>query len=148
MIKQEAKSSVAELVAVAFNIVAAELIDHNDDNELWMAIVGGRNRRFRNCKESCDVSHEVQDTAGRPREGSHRERSLHRGGEFAKAGIKAQEAKLRRRQPGSNLERSTPMHWFSLRSLADIGGNQNRQRFIALRSAFGDHSQHNGSPDS
>jgi len=68
VVKQETKASVAKLVAIALKIIAAELIDHNDDNELWMAIVGGRYRRFRNCKESCDASHEVQDTAGRPRE--------------------------------------------------------------------------------
>ncbi len=40
MIEQESKSGVAELVAVALEIVAAELVDDDDDDELGVTVVG------------------------------------------------------------------------------------------------------------
>ena len=41
-IEKHAEPSVAELVAIAFQVVAAELVDHDDDNELGTGVVCGR----------------------------------------------------------------------------------------------------------
>src|SRR5208337_438175 len=41
-IEKHAETSVAELVAIAFQVVAAELVDHDDDHELGAGVVGGR----------------------------------------------------------------------------------------------------------
>ena len=43
-IEKHAETSVAELVAIAFQVVAAELVDHDDDNELGAGVVSGRER--------------------------------------------------------------------------------------------------------
>ena len=40
MIEEDAKSGVAELVMIAIQIVAAELVNHDDDHELGMSVVG------------------------------------------------------------------------------------------------------------
>src|SRR5437870_9967397 len=42
VIKKEAESALAELVAIAFQIVATELIDYDNDDQLGAAIVGRR----------------------------------------------------------------------------------------------------------
>ena len=56
-IEKHAEPSIAKLVAIAFQIVAAELVDHNDDNELGMGIVSGRERgRSESDKFSSKVS--------------------------------------------------------------------------------------------
>ena len=41
MIEEEAKSGVAELVVIAFEIVAAELVNDDDDHQFGMTVVGG-----------------------------------------------------------------------------------------------------------
>ena len=41
MIEEEAETTVAELLAVALQIVAAELVDHNDHDQFGMGVVGG-----------------------------------------------------------------------------------------------------------
>jgi len=41
MIEQKTKSGVPELIVVALEIVTAELIDHNHDDELGVTVVGG-----------------------------------------------------------------------------------------------------------
>jgi hypothetical protein len=45
MIEQKPKSGVTELVVVALEIVAAELIDDDDDHKLGMTVVGGTQTR-------------------------------------------------------------------------------------------------------
>ena len=45
MIDQKTKSGVPELVAIALEVVAAELIDHNHDDELGVTVVGGTEAR-------------------------------------------------------------------------------------------------------
>ena len=40
MVEEEAEAGVAELVAVAFQVVAAELVDHDDNHQLGSGIVG------------------------------------------------------------------------------------------------------------
>ena len=41
MIEEQAESAVAELVAIALEIIAAKLVDHDDHNQLGMSVVGG-----------------------------------------------------------------------------------------------------------
>jgi hypothetical protein len=41
MIEEEAETSVAELLAVALQIVAAELVNHNNHDQFGMGVVGG-----------------------------------------------------------------------------------------------------------
>jgi hypothetical protein len=38
-IEKHAEASVAELVAIALQVIAAELVDHDDDNELGAGVV-------------------------------------------------------------------------------------------------------------
>ena len=44
-IKKDAETAVAELIAIAFQVVAAELVNHKDNNQLGAGVVGGRERR-------------------------------------------------------------------------------------------------------
>ena len=41
VIEEDAESGIAELIMIAIQIVAAELINHDDDNQLGMSVVGG-----------------------------------------------------------------------------------------------------------
>src|SRR5271157_5917933 len=41
-IEKQAETAVAELIAIAFQVVAAELVNHDDHNELRMCVVSGR----------------------------------------------------------------------------------------------------------
>ena len=41
-IEEQAETAFAELVAIAFQVVAAKLVDDDDDDQLGMAVVGGR----------------------------------------------------------------------------------------------------------
>jgi len=41
VVEKETESGVAELIAIAFELVSAELVNHDDDDELGMSVVGG-----------------------------------------------------------------------------------------------------------
>ena len=41
MIEQKAEAAFTELIAVALQIVAPKLVDHDDDNQLGPGVVGG-----------------------------------------------------------------------------------------------------------
>ena len=41
MVQQKAKACIAELIAIALQVVATELIDDDHHDEFGMAIVGG-----------------------------------------------------------------------------------------------------------
>src|SRR5207244_9569375 len=53
VIKKEAESALAELVAIAFQIVATELIDYDNDDQLGAGIIG-------RCKRSEEHTSELQ----------------------------------------------------------------------------------------
>jgi hypothetical protein len=47
MIEQQPEATFAKFIAIAFQVVAAELINHNDDNEFGAAVVGGSHAQTR-----------------------------------------------------------------------------------------------------
>jgi hypothetical protein len=44
VIEKKAEASFAKPVAIAFQVIAAKLINHDDDNQLGPRVVGGRER--------------------------------------------------------------------------------------------------------
>ena len=40
MVDEKTEAAIAELIAIALQIIAAKLIDHDDDNQLRMGVVG------------------------------------------------------------------------------------------------------------
>jgi hypothetical protein len=50
MFEQKSKAAFAPLVAIAFQIVAAKLVDNDDDNQLRPSVVGGTEARSREGK--------------------------------------------------------------------------------------------------
>src|SRR4029077_6521467 len=90
MVEEEAEAGVAELVAVALEVVGAELVDDDDYHQFRAGIVGGgvsRNGEADDTGEQGQVHDEP--CGGRSGGRSHREGSLHRGGESAKGGCGA-----------------------------------------------------------
>jgi hypothetical protein len=75
MIEQKPKSGVPELVVVALKIVAAELIDHDYDDELGMTVVSRGATAKGRAEGGCQRNDNAQ---GSPSGGGfHREGSLH-----------------------------------------------------------------------
>src|ERR1700722_4062945 len=112
-VEEKAKTGVAELIAVTLEIIAAKLVDHNDHDQLGASVVGrgkGGSGEDRNSDQGSGDEpgqRQKKTQTDRSGEGSHREGSLHRRGEYAKGGMK-----LRRisgcRQRGKTVElRST-----------------------------------------
>ena len=55
VVEEEAEAAITELIAIALQIVAAKLIDHDHDNQLGMAIVrGSGSSRNRGCRDDSD----------------------------------------------------------------------------------------------
>jgi len=68
VIEKHAEPSVAELISIAFEVIAAELIDHDDDNKLGARIVSGRECGRDRAKQHQRCQPHVQGTGK-----SHRE---------------------------------------------------------------------------
>ena len=45
MVEQQAEAAFAPLIAIALQIVAAKLVDHDDDDQLGTGVVGGTEAR-------------------------------------------------------------------------------------------------------
>ena len=88
VVEQEAKSAFAKLVAIAFQIVAAELVDDNDDHQLRLRVVG-------RAKTGLWDEQRKQKNSSRDSE-----RKFHRGGSVQGA---ASKAKLRAPDPSPPL---------------------------------------------
>src|SRR5271165_5656293 len=55
-VKKDAEASVTELVAVAFEIITAELVDHNHDHKLGAGVVsGGESGRSQAEQHQCNA---------------------------------------------------------------------------------------------
>ena len=89
VVEELAESALAELVAIALQIVSAKLVDDNYHNQLGMGIVG----RGETCWKPGQQEHRDENSQRRRKnagtrrcrsgEGSHREVSLHRGRFYA-----------------------------------------------------------------
>jgi hypothetical protein len=79
VIEEKTKSGVAELIAIAFEIVSAELIDHDHDYQLGMAVVGRRSSADGQERNRQQGQRKKEENAlrGQPFGGFHREGSLH-----------------------------------------------------------------------
>src|SRR5580658_1308016 len=87
MVEEEAESAFAELIVVAFEIVAAKLVDDNHHDQLGMGVVGGGEAGWDRSQDA-DSDERNQKTPAHCHgagEESHRESSVHSRPASAKA---------------------------------------------------------------
>ena len=75
VIQKKAEAGIAELVAIALQIVTAELVDHDHDHEFGMAVIGRGSRGDGSEEEGDPEKHRMDGKSG---ERSPRDRSLRR----------------------------------------------------------------------
>ena len=61
-VEQQPKSAFAELISIAFQVVAAKLVNHDDDDQLGMRVVGGAKASHRETQQQSDPNGARQES--------------------------------------------------------------------------------------
>jgi len=84
VIEKELEAPVAELVAIALEVISPELVDDDDDDQLGMTVVRGSGEGGGSIQNCAEAQSKTEKRPGRSGGIPHREGSLHRRGKSAK----------------------------------------------------------------